>query len=351
MLKQSMVAVLAVALMVGCGDDEEADETPGGDAGAAGAVEPGEGGAGGARSSEGGAGGGPEGDEELVARGQYLVDHVIACPDCHTPRDPMGAPVAGEYMAGWECFVTLEDGSCLHSRNLTNDETGLANRTDDEIKQMITDGVRPSATGEEALSPVMPYYVFANLDEADLDAIVAYLRTIPPVEHSIPASDEIFEVPAPVNAIDPETIPMPDEDYEEYDLAVAGRYLATQSGLCIECHSPHEMGSADVILPENFFIGGEAFPLGIPDFPIPVSKNLTSDPETGLGDWTVDEIVTAFTLGTDKNGDGLCPPMPSGAMAAYGGLTEEDALAIAHYIKSLPAKENEVEDMCTWPPM
>src|SRR6185295_8829353 len=118
----------------------------------------------------------PPGGEEpaaidAVARGQYLVDHVSACPDCHTPRDPAtGAPIMERYLSGAECFVQLDNGSCLSSRNLTNHETGLMNRSDAEIKRMITDGLRPAATGDEALFPVMPYYEFHNMSDADLDA-------------------------------------------------------------------------------------------------------------------------------------------------------------------------------------
>jgi len=258
----------------------------------------------------------------------------------------MGAPMMDRYMAGVECFVELPTGECLHSRNLTNDETGLKNRTDDEIKTMIRDGIRPSATGDEALHPIMPYYVFANTADEDLDAIVAYLRTIPAVEHALPRSDELFAVEAPANPLDPDTIPMPADDYPEFESAVRGRYLTTQVGLCIECHTPHEQG-ADVLDPDKFFQGGEAFDLGLPA--IPVSKNLTSD-ETGLAEWTVEDIVKLLKEGIDKNGDGACPPMPVGPMAAYGGLTDDDALDIANYLKSLPAIENEIADMCTWPP-
>lgn len=368
MLKRSLLAGCATILMaVACGDDEETGRGPsdisetGGAPGSAGAG--GEpvvaAGAGGEAAEAGGAGGEPAlgeagsgGDGEaldpLAARGKYLVDHVIACPDCHTPRNEMGAPIAEMYMAGVECFVELPTGECLHSRNLTNDETGLKNRSDDEIKAMIRDGIRPSATGDEALHPIMPYYVFANTKDEDLDAIVAYLRTIPAVEHALPRSDEFFAVEAPANPIDPDTIPMPDEDYPEFDSAVRGRYLATQSGLCIECHTPHEQ-AATVLDPDKYFQGGEEFDLGLPA--IPVSKNLTSDAATGLGEWSVEEIVAAMKNAVDKNGDGLCPPMPAGPMAAYGGLTDDDALDIAHYLKSLPAIENEIADMCTWPPM
>jgi hypothetical protein len=322
-----------VGLVVACGDDDSEMMRPGETAGAAG------------ESSDGGAGGA---DADPVAYGKYLVDHLIACPDCHTPLDDEGMPIADEYMAGRECLIALETGECLHAPNLTNHETGLKNRNDDEIKTMITEGLRPAATGDEALHPVMPYYVFANMRQLELDAVVAYLRTVPEVDNAVPRSDEAFAVPTPVNPIDVDTIPMPSEDYSAYDNAVRGRYLATQVGACIECHTPHEMGP-DVLDPQKYFSGGEAFPIGLPVDSI--SPNLTSDPATGLGDWEVDDIVRAIKEGVDVDGDGLCPPMPVGPMGAYGGITDEDARDIAHFIKSLPPIENEVVDECTWPPM
>ena len=55
--------------------------------------------------------------------------------------------------------------------------------------------------------------------------------------------------------------------------------------------------------------------------------------------------------GVDDQGTGICPPMPVGPNGAYGGLTDQDALDIANYIKSLPPAVNDVPDMCTWPPV
>lgn len=363
-MNKVLLTGIALVVAVACGDDDEkpAPYEPGpGEAGAppgtGGRPDSGTGGAAGAPApSEGGAPevpteGGAAGADDVEAQityGKYLVDHLIACPDCHTPRTEQGAPDFENYMAGVECFVRLETGDCLNSPNLTNHETGLKNRTDDEIRLMITDGLRPGATDYEPLHPVMPYYVFHNMENAELDAIIAYLRTIPAVEHAVPRSDEAFEVAAPANPLDPFLIPMPAEDYPEYESAVRGRYLSTHVGLCIECHTPHEMGP-DVLDPEKYFSGGEPFAIGLPV--VPTSKNLTSDPATGLGDWEVEDIVKALKEGVDKNGDGICPPMPVGPMAAYGGLTDEDARDIANYLKSLPAIENEIEDQCTWPPM
>jgi mono/diheme cytochrome c family protein len=261
----------------------------------------------------------------------------------------MGVPLADQYLAGAECFVRLENGDCLHSRNLTNHETGLANRTDDEIVKMIRDGLRPSSTGDVALSPVMPYYVFHNITDADMDAIVAYLRTVPAVEHEVPRSAMVFDVPAPANYLTDAVIPRPMEGYAEMERALRGRYLATQSGACIECHTKHIQGDPNVIDYTKFFAGGEEYAIGLPT--VPVAKNLTSDMETGLGSWTAEEIVTALLEGRDKDGAGICPPMPVQPMTPYTGLDPDDALDIAHYIKSLPPIVNAIEDVCTFPPM
>jgi mono/diheme cytochrome c family protein len=289
-------------------------------------------------------------NEALVARGDYLVNVVAVCSDCHTPRKEDGSPDMDLYLSGTECFAELENGSCLNSRNLTNHETGLANRSDAEIKQMITEGIRPSATGDVALFPAMPYYVFHNLSAADLNAVVAFLRSVPGVEHEVPRSGPEFEVDAPANPLSQDSIPMPQEDYEDQEAALRGRYLAAEAGVCLECHTKHVMGSPDVLDLDAVFQGGEEFAIGLPVTPI--SKNLTSDPETGLGDWSVDDIVASLLDGVDKDGDGICPPMPVQApMAGFRALDPDDALDIAHYIKSLAPAVNEVEDLCTWPPM
>jgi len=293
----------------------------------------------------------------MQARGQYLVDHVIACPDCHTPRDMMGVPLPGKYMSGAMCFVKLPNGDCLHTRNLTDDPTGLKNRTDAEIKNMFLNGVRPPAssggaadagTAPTALNPFMPYYVFHNMDDADADAIVAYLRTIPGVNNMLPPRGASFDVPGPAPALDTATIPMPRADAPNQESALRGRYLTSKIGLCVECHTQHNPpGPGPVLNTAKIFQGGEMFPLG---FPItPVSKNLTHDVATGLGNWSTSDIVKVLKEGKDKMGNGICPPMPVGPMGAYGGLTYQDTLDIANYIFSLPAASNMVPDMCTFP--
>lgn len=348
MLVRTLSALVATAViaMSACSSDD--DDTPAGTGGSAG--KPSTGGAAGAPEAGstglGGEGGATE--SPLVTRGDYLVNHVAACSDCHTPRLPTGAPDMTQYLAGAECFVKLPNGDCLHSRNLTNDATGLKNRTDAEIKTMIRDGMRPTESGDVPLNPVMPYYVFHNITDEDIDAIVAFLRTVPAVEHDVPPSADSFAVPVAANPLDPDVIPLPADDFPEHDSAMRGRYLAAEAGVCVECHTQHDMTSPDVLKLDMLFAGGEEFPIGLPQ--TPVSANLTSDTDTGLGDWSADDIVKALLTGVDDEGKGLCPPMPAGPMGAYGGLHPDDALDIANYIKSLPPISNSVDDMCSWPP-
>jgi mono/diheme cytochrome c family protein len=289
----------------------------------------------------------------LVAHGKYLVESVIACSDCHTPKLPSGAPDMTKYLAGNATFVMLPSGDALPSRNLTPDRaTGLGSYTADQIKHMFMDGMVPSDGGNAALNSVMPYYVFHNMASADADAIVAYLQSIPAVFNPLPNRSPAFDVPAPADYLDPATIPTPADSYPQKTSALHGRYLATEIGLCIECHTPHLQGGSKPIDTGKYFWGGEDFSnffVGTLNIH-PISANLTSDPTTGLGGWTAAQIVTVLHQGKDDHGDGICPPMPAGPQGAYGGLADQDALDIANYILSLPPAVNVVPDMCTWPP-
>jgi mono/diheme cytochrome c family protein len=291
----------------------------------------------------------------LASRGQYLVEHVIACSDCHTPKLPSGAPDMSKYLAGNATFVKLPNGDVLPSRNLTPDKaTGLGNYSADQIKHMFMDGIVPGTAdgGTTALNSVMPYYVFHNMKSDDADAIVAYLQAIPPVNNPLPARSASFDVSAPSDYLDPATIPTPGDSYPQKDSALRGRYLATQIGLCIECHTEHTTTGTMPLNTSKFFQGGEDFSkffVGTLNIH-PVSANLTSDPTTGLGNWTAAQIVTVLKQGLDDQGTGICPPMPVGPNGAYGGLTDQDATDIANYIKSLPPAVNAVPDMCSWPP-
>jgi mono/diheme cytochrome c family protein len=288
----------------------------------------------------------------VVARGKYLVDHVAACVDCHTPRLQDGSPDLDNYLAGIECFIDVNGdtaGGCLNSRNLTNHATGLMNVTDAQIKTMFQDGERPDGS---YLVPLMPYWIFHNMTDDDADAIVAYLRTVTGVDHTVPASDPPFTPPKEEAApLDLTGVPMPTTVNAH---TMNGRYLAAQVGACIDCHTaltdPNDFRSLDAT---KYFAGARAFPrdlLGLPPvFPeIIYSMNLTPDP-TGIMAYEVADIIQVLHEGVARDDSGVCPPMPVGPMGPFGGLTDEDAADIAAFIKALPAVENQIPNGCEVP--
>jgi mono/diheme cytochrome c family protein len=314
----------------------------------------------GGEPTEGDASGEGEPNAEAIARGEYLVHHVAVCVDCHTPRTETGLD-EDRLLAGVDCFIDAipgdDDAGCLHTPNLTNHETGLLNRSDAEIKSMFLDGIRPHKDDEAMLS-VMPYWSFGNMSDDDADAIVAYLRSVPGVDHRNQANQPPFDEapPGPAPRVDLDDVPEPDEDYEELEAAQRGRYLAAQAGVCLECHTPsNEPGPLPPRQLDKAFQGNEAFPaaaLGLPTPPFPeliYSANITPHDPTGIGSWSVEDIVHALKNGESKDGSGLCPPMPAGPMGAFGGLTDDDAEDIAHYLLSIPGVESEQAEQCMLP--
>ena len=115
---------------------------------------------------------------------------------------------------------------------------------------------------------------------------------------------------------------------------------------------------ADVLDYNLLFAGGRDFPAAVfglptePNGPFPTliySSNVTSHMTMGVGDYTEEELVRAIRLGITNEDEGICPPMPSGVMAPFDGMSDQDVLDIAHYIQSLPPIENMVEDECALP--
>lgn len=114
-----------------------------------------------------------------------------------------------------------------------------------------------------------------------------------------------------------------------------GEYLVAVAG-CSDCHTPgHFLGNPD---PKRY-LGGSDVGFSIPNLGVFVGPNLTPDDETGLGKWTAQQIVTAFTTGRLPDGRQMAPAMP---YATFARLTSADAHAIAAYLKSLPPVHHKV---------
>jgi mono/diheme cytochrome c family protein len=124
-----------------------------------------------------------------VKRGQYLVE-TLMCTICHTPIDEQRRGIAGARLAGGLHFQIAPFGDFV-SYNLTSDkETGLGNWTDAQIKNVLTRGERPN--GSRMLPFPMDWAGFSTMPDSDLNAIIAYLRTVPPVRNKIPAPQQPF---------------------------------------------------------------------------------------------------------------------------------------------------------------
>jgi mono/diheme cytochrome c family protein len=116
----------------------------------------------------------PEG--VTVEYGAYLAGPVAHCLECHTPMGPQG-PMLDTHM-GAGGFEFHGPWGVSVSANLTSSEDGLAGYTDDEIRTMITQGVRPDGT---RMNPPMGFGYYANTKPEDIDAIILFLRQLPPL--------------------------------------------------------------------------------------------------------------------------------------------------------------------------
>ena len=114
-----------------------------------------------------------------------------------------------------------------------------------------------------------------------------------------------------------------------------GKYLVAVIG-CSDCHTRGGLSPKPDL---SRYMGGSDLGFSLPGLGYFVPPNLTPDKATGLGGWTRDQIITAFTTGVRPDGRILAPPMP---VQDFKNLSKEDAEAIAAYLQSLPAVARKV---------
>jgi mono/diheme cytochrome c family protein len=256
-----------------------------------------------------------------VERGAYLVNTIMTCGNCHSPKGPPEA-VAGKDFSGGLRFD--EPPFDVTAPNITPDkDTGIGAWSDGDIKKLLRTGMRPSGV---PVAAVMPTGFYGVITDGDMDAIVAYLRSLKPVRNKVP--EPIYKMAAP-----PQVFPGAEKPYTPAmldDPAKRGFYLVT-IGHCMECHTPMVKGRHDW----NADLGRGGF-----EFPGPwgvaVSRNITSSKTKGIGGWTDAEIKRAVTQGVDKDGNKLKPPM---GYQYYAKMTDADLDAVIAWVRTLPAKE------------
>ncbi len=276
-----------------------------------------------------------EATPERLARGKYLAINVTGCIACHSTRDwtmYAGPIVPGNYGKGGE--ILSDEFGTIIMNNIT--PYGISDWTDGELMRLITNGVTKD---NKAVFPIMPYLSYNNLTEEDLYSIVAYIRSLEPIENTVPESSLNFPLNFIIKTIPPQSY-NPSHEVDRNNKIAYGKYL-TKIAVCGDCHTPFEKGEPIKGLE---FAGGNEF-----KFPFGTvrSVNITPDEDTGIGVWDVDDFVDRFK-NFDPDSSEAIPvepdefntPMP---WTMYAGMTREDLASIYEYLKTLKPVNNEVE--------
>jgi mono/diheme cytochrome c family protein len=276
----------------------------------------------------------PDTSEPAPSRisGEYLVESVAICFECHSDRDfskpgwpiPPGRKGSGRILRGEGTPAPIV------APNISPDkETGIGAWSEEEIKRAIIGGI--GRDGRQ-LYPEMPYHYFNLLGAPELDAIVNYLRSIPPVKSSLP------KMPHYVPGANPPRVPMDSIQLSSHSEVVKrGQYLVRLAG-CETCHTTR---NSEGFINGMEFAGGSVFRHG--DGEADAASNLTPDP-TGIGSYTEGQFIDILRTGRSGN-RALNSAMP---WYFYRNMTESDLKAMFAYLKALPPISHRIDN--TQPP-
>lgn len=255
-------------------------------------------------------------DSAALARGKVLMEGIVACGNCHMAVSAQGEPQFGKPLEGG--FKFDDAAFTAYAPNITPDDTtGIGRWSDAQLGKAIREGMRPDG---RLIGPPMPIEFYRNISDADLAAIIAWLRAQPAVKHEVPKS--VYRIPLPPAYGPPvgSVSAPPASDKLRY-----GEYLAT-IGHCMECHTPRD--DKGMLVRTKWGAGGQSIP---GPWGVSISRNLTPGPG-GLKDWSDAEIAHTIRTGLDRNGQALKPPM---AFAFYKNINDADMAALIAYLRSL----------------
>jgi len=275
---------------------------------------------------------------ERVARGEYLANHVTICIDCHSNRDWTkfsGPPLEGTHGKGGEVFdEKFGFPGTYYAKNITPE--GISRYTDGELFRVITTGVTKEG---KAIFPVMPYSYYGRMDEEDIKSVIAYIRTLKPIQNAVSQASSDFPMNILIN-----TIPQKAELTKipaKTDVVNYGKYIVNAAA-CKECHTQFAKGK---LVAGTEFGGGREFPF--PDGSKVRSGNITPDNATGIGNWTEETFIALFharsdsaTLATKLKPGEFNSLMP---WTMYGKMHDEDLKAIYAYLKTIVPLNNKVQ--------
>ena len=274
---------------------------------------------------------------ERIERGKYLAHSVTICMDCHAIRDWSkfsGPPTEGTLGKGGDRFdQTVGLPGVYYAKNIT--PSGIQRYTDGELFRVITTGVTKEG---RAMFPLMPYLSYGKMDREDIYDIIAYIRSLSPIESTIPESVSDFPMSIIIN-----TLPQPANHQTKPDPSnelAYGAYMVNASG-CVECHTQVDKGQ---IIKELSFGGGREF--AFPNGAVVRSSNITQDEGTGIGKWTREQFIERFKMYVDSSYviPSVRPEEFNTIMpwTMYAQMKESDLSAIYTYLKTVKGISNNV---------
>ncbi len=267
---------------------------------------------------------------DLVETGKYLAA-AGNCVSCHTAEN-------GSQFAGGLAFET--PFGTVYSTNITSDsEYGIGSWSLEEFEKAMRHGERPDG---ENLYPVFPYQSFTLMSDDDIAALYAYMKTVEPVQYTPPENDLGFPynqrwavgVWKSMYFEEGRFEPKADQS-EQWN---RGAYLVEGPGHCGMCHSPRNaLGAIDADLAMTGGVNKSGTGGKVLDWSAP---NLTSA-DTGLAMWHEEDLRDYLKLGVSERA-GVFGPMNKVIMNSTRHLSLEDVTAMAVYLKSLPAKSQDM---------
>ncbi len=255
---------------------------------------------------------------QMVARGEYLA-HAADCAACHTGTDGK--------LSGGRPFTT--PFGTIYASNITPDKTaGAGDYTDDEWVSALQRGV---GRGGKHLYPAMPYTSYTLMSREDALDIKAYLMTQPSSATLAPETKLTFPFNIRFLMVFWNLINNPDKRFQPDGAHDAtwnrGAYLAEALGHCQQCHTPRNFMQA--LKTSQAYAG--AVQQGWKAY------NITSDAKSGIGDWSVPDLATYLSTGHATGHGAASGPMAEAVGYSLRYLTPEDAMALAGYVKAIPA--------------
>ena len=259
---------------------------------------------------------------EEIARGRYLAI-VGDCAGCHNA--PGGAPYAGGLP------IETPFGT-LVSPNITPDrETGIGAWTDDEFVNAMRDGTR---RGGEHLYPAMPYTYYTKATREDVLAIRAYLETVDPVHNEVKVNQLPFPFDVRVSMVGWNELYFTRGTFApvagKSDEWNRGAYLVEGLGHCGLCHTAKNA------------MGGDETTRALQGSALQgwYAPDLTGDARTGLGSWSMDNVVAYLKAG-HNDVSAATGPMSDVIVHSTSQMTDADLRAVAIYLKDRPAQGGE----------